>query len=272
MPQITVLMSVYNGLPYLQESINSILNQSFKDFEFIIIEDCSSDTSLEVLKSYAKKDRRIRLIKNTENKGLGANLKKGVELAKGDYIARMDDDDISLPHRLQTQLDFAQANPEIDIIGSFATDINEKGDDIGLRKMPTSHEDIIKYIWTCPIIHPTALIKKESLLKAGSYGDEKRRQDYALWFRCAKHSLKFANIPEPLLKYRFADEYFKKNNFPALITQAKIGWKGCIQVKASPVAYIGVAVPLIRSLFPKFIQRWLAKLQKHFDPRRKKTV
>ena len=265
-------MSVYNGLPYLKESIESILNQSFKDFEFLIIEDCSSDTSLELLEEYAKKDDRIKLIKNSQNEGLGINLQKGVELAKGEYIARMDDDDISLTHRLQTQYDFAQANPDIDIIGSFATDINESGNEIGTRKMPTSHEEIIKYIWTCPIIHPTSFMKKESLLKAGSYGDEKRRQDYALWFRCAKNGLKFANIPEPLLKYRFADEYFKKNNFPALITQVKIGWKGCLQVKASPIAYIGVAVPLIRSLFPKFIQRWLAKLQKHFDPRRKKTV
>jgi glycosyltransferase involved in cell wall biosynthesis len=272
MPKITILMSVYNGLPFLEDSIQSILNQSFKDFEFLIIDDCSSDTSLEVLETYIKKDERIRLIKNNKNQGLGYNLKKGVELAKGDYIARMDDDDISLPHRLQTQYDFATKNPDIDIIGSYATDIDENGNEKGLRKMPISNDDIIKYIWTCPIIHPTAFIKKEALIKAGSYGNEKRRQDYALWFRCAKAGLKFANIPEPLLKYRFEDSYYKKNNMRALLTQVKIGWKGCLQVKASPVAYIGVAVPLIRSIFPKFIQKWLSKVQKIFDPRRRKIV
>ena len=266
-PKITVLMSVYNGLPYLEDALDSILNQTLDDFEFLIIEDCSNDASLEKLETYAKKDSRINLIKNNNNKGLGANLKKGVKLAKGDYIARMDSDDIALPHRLQTQYDFAIANPDIDIMGSFATDINEQGDDIGIRKMPVSHEEIVKYIWTCPIIHPTAFMKKESLLKAGSYGSEKRRQDYALWFRCAKHGLKFANIPEPLLKYRFADEYFKKNNLPALITQVKIGWKGCTQVKAPPIAYIGVAVPLVKGILPKPIKRCMTRILKKVDPR-----
>lgn len=267
MPPITILLSVYNGLPYLEYAIDSILNQSFTDFEFLIIDDCSTDGSKKLLEEKAKQDKRIRIINNEERMGLGANLAKGVELAKGKWIARMDADDISLPHRLATQYDFALKNPDIDIIGSWATDIDERGEFLSIRKMPLEHDKIEKYIWSCPIIHPTVFFKKEAILKAGSYGNEKRRQDYALWFRCVKAGLKFANIGEPLLKYRFADEYFRKNNTPALLSQVKIGWSGCRLVGANATAYIGVAVPLIRSLFPKPMQRTLAKIQKKFDPR-----
>ncbi|MCE3232759.1 MAG: exopolysaccharide biosynthesis [Rickettsiaceae bacterium] len=260
-------MSVYNGLPYLEKAVNSILNQTFTDFEFLIIDDCSTDGSLEILEKFAAQDNRIFLHKNQTRQGLGANLRNGVNLAKGEWIARMDADDIALPHRLQTQIDFALANPEIDIIGSFATDISEHDEPIGQRKMPTEHSQITKYIWTCPIIHPTVFMRKSSLVKAGSYGNEKRRQDYALWFRCAKAGLHFANIPENLLQYRFADEYFRKNNFKALITQVKIGWKGCYLVGASPMSYIGVAVPLIKGILPRAANKIVTKILKKVDPR-----
>lgn len=265
--EITVLMSVYNGLPYLNDALDSIINQSFKNFEFLIIDDCSNDGSLEILKEYAAKYSQINLVVNKNRAGLGANLKKGVDMAQGQWIARMDADDIAMADRLSTQLDFAKNNPEIDIIGSYATDINEDGEELGLRKMPLNDEQIKKYIWTCPIIHPTAFLRKGALLRAGSYGTEKRRQDYALWFRCAASGLNFANIPQVLLKYRFADEYFRKNNFSALIDQIKIGWRGCILVKAPIIAYIGVTVPLLKALLPASISRFISNILKKFDPR-----
>ncbi len=265
--KVTVLMSVYNGIPHLQEAVDSILSQSFTNFEFMIIDDCSTDGSRELIEELSKKDNRIRVIVNSSRKGLGSNLKKGVKLAKTQWIARMDADDISMPDRLEKQYNFATENPDVDIIGSWAMDINENGTDIGLRKVPVMDEQIIKYIWSCPIIHPTAFMRRESLLMAGSYGDEKRRQDYALWFRCAKAGLGFANIPEPLLKYRFSDEYFRKNNLNALIDQVKIGWNGCRLVKASPIAYVGVAVPLIKGILPMKCGMAISAVLKKFDPR-----
>jgi glycosyltransferase involved in cell wall biosynthesis len=268
-PQISVLMSVYNGLPYLNEAVDSILSQTFTDFEFIIIDDCSSDGSREILEKYAENDQRIKLIKNENRLGLGANLKNGVQLAQGKWIARMDADDISIPIRLSKQIEYVTNHPEIDILGSYAMDIDASGKELGLRRCPQNHAEIIKYIWTCPIIHPTAFIKKESLLRAGSYGDEKRRQDYALWFRCAASGLQFANLPEPLLKYRFTGDYFAKNNLRALLTQVKIGWRGCRQVKAKPIAYIGVAIPLIKGMLPKSFGMVISGVLKKFDPRNK---
>lgn len=268
-PQISVLMSVYNGLPYLAEAVDSILAQSFTNFEFIIIDDCSNDDSGEMLEKYARKDGRIKLVKNTARLGLGANLKHGVEIAKGEWIARMDADDVAISTRLYKQYEYVMLHPEVDILGSFAADIDASGKQNGERRVPTGHKDIVKYIWTCPIIHPTAFMKKSSLLKAGSYGTEKRRQDYALWFRCAAAGLKFANLPEPLLKYRFTGDYFNRNNLPALLTQVKIGWKGCWQVKASPIAYLGVAVPLVKGILPKSCGMFISSLLKKFDPRNK---
>ncbi len=268
-PTISVLMSVYNGQPYLQEAIESILTQTYTDFEFIIIDDCSDDGSSGIIEEYAKKDSRIKLITNKTRLGLGSNLRHGVEISQGTWIARMDADDISMPQRFEKQLNYVMQNPEIDILGSFAFDINEHGDTIGMRRCPTAHEIIKKFIWTCPIIHPTAFMRKESLILAGSYGTEKRKQDYALWFRCVKAGLYFSNLPEPLIKYRFTKDYFKRNNFLAFMRQIKIGWIGCWQVRAEPIAYIGVTVPLTKALFPDSLHMAISIFLKKFDPRKK---
>lgn len=271
MPQVTVLMSVHNGLPDLKEAVDSILTQTFGDFEFLIFDDASNDGSHQMLADYAAQDSRIRLVTNEGCIGLGASLARGVTMAQGTWIARADADDICLPHRLQTQYDFVQAHPDVDIVSSWALEINEHGDVTGERRVPLEHDNIARYIWTCPIIHPAVFFKKEAILKAGSYGTERRRQDYALWFRALKAGLRFANIGEPLIKYRFADSYFNRNSTKALLQQVWIGWKGCWLVKASPVAYIGVTVPLVRSVLPDRIQRYVAALQKRFDPRNVET-
>jgi len=268
-PQVSVLMSVYNGFPYLSEAISSILQQTYSDFEFIIIDDCSVDGSLQLIEKYAASDARIKLIKNQSRLGLGASLRHGVEIAVGQWIARMDSDDISLPERIEKQMEYVVAHPQIDILGSYAIDIDEHGNENGQRRVPISHVQIAKYIWTCPIIHPTAFMRKSSLIKSGSYGTEKRRQDYALWFRCAASGLQFANLPQALLKYRFTGDYFRRNNLKALLIQVKIGWIGCFQVKAAPVAYIGVVVPLIKGILPRGFGMFISKILKKFDPRNK---
>ena len=262
-------MSVYNGQPYLCEAVDSILAQTYKDFEFIIIDDCSSDGSPGILENYAASDNRIILVKNQQRLGLGKNLRHGVSIAQGKWLARMDADDISLPHRLAKQLEYVTTYPDTDILGSYAIDVDGHGRELGIRQCPLTHENIVKYIWTCPVIHPTAFMKISALLSAGSYGTEKRRQDYALWFRCAANGLRFANLPTPLLKYRFTGNYFARNDLPALISQVRIGWKGCRQVKAAPLAYFGVAVPLVKGLLPKRMGMFISGVLKKFDPRYK---
>jgi glycosyltransferase involved in cell wall biosynthesis len=271
-PTLTVLMSVYNGLPYLEKAISSILEQSFIDFEFLIIDDGSTDGSREILKKWSHRDERIRLLLHSKNKGLGHSLAEGVEEARAPWIARMDDDDIAFPHRLERQVQYIEENPSIDILSGWAIDIDAHGEPIRLRQVPTSHEDIVRLIWTIPVIHPAVLFRRESIQRVGSYSSAlRRRQDYDLWFRCAAAGLRFANIPEPLIYYRFTDDYYSKNDLRTALDQVQIGWKGCRMVGAGPVAYVGVMAPLVRALLPKQLSKFLQHLLQKFDPRQEQA-
>jgi glycosyltransferase involved in cell wall biosynthesis len=124
-PKVSVVMSVYNGEKYLCEAIDSILNQTFENFEFLIVNDGSTDRTLEILQSY--RDPRIKVINNERNIGLTASLNKGLKIAKGEYVARMDADDVSFPHRLEQQKAFLDRNPRVAMVGSWAEVIDESG-------------------------------------------------------------------------------------------------------------------------------------------------
>lgn len=272
-PTVTVLMSVYNGRPYLEEAIESILGQTYTDFEFLIIDDASTDGSRDILETWSRRDDRVRLILHEENQGLGVALEEGVEQAKAPLVARMDADDVSMPTRLERQVEYFQSNPETDVLGTFAIDVDEQGNHIKPRRFPVSHEEIIRYIWTCPVLHPTVMMRAASIRKVGNYDSSlRKRQDYELWFRCAEQGLTFANIPEPLLKYRFTQDYYKRNDLSVVWDQAKIGWRGCQITNASPLAYLGVLVPLLRSLLPRPLNALVHRILEYVDPRRGKTA
>ncbi|WP_103030328.1 glycosyltransferase [Salinibacter altiplanensis] len=267
----TVLMSVYNGLPYLDQAIESILGQTFSEFEFLIIDDASGDGSREVLKDWAKRDRRIRLIFHDENRGLGYSLNEGVKEARGTWIARMDDDDISFPDRLERQVAYLDDHPNVDILSGWAIDCDADGKPLRLRQVPVSHGEIVRLIWTIPMIHPAVIFRREAVLEAGSYSKKlRRRQDYDLWFRCAAEGHRFDNLPEPLIYYRFTDNYYDKNDLSTAIEQVKIGWRGCRLVGAGPIAYIGVLAPLVRALLPRQLSKVLQYILQKFDPRSQK--
>ena len=140
-PNISIIMSVYNSERYLKEAIESILNQTYTDFEFIITDDSSTDSSLRILEKYKNNDERITLIRNSENVGLTVNLNRMMDLARGKYIARMDADDISLPKRIATQYYFMEKNTEIGVCGthckSFGIGVKEH-----IIKRPLLHEEI----------------------------------------------------------------------------------------------------------------------------------
>lgn len=204
MSKVSVVMSVYNGERYIKESIESVLNQSEKDFEFIIIDDGSTDKSLEIIKEYEERDDRIKLI-SRENKGLIYSLNEGIELSNSEYIARMDCDDISNPERLEEQLKYMKEN-NLAICGSFAESIDKDGNEIGDMVYPTGLNNIRRFaILHNPFIHPSVMFKKSIIQKVGSYKSFfKYIEDYELWTRIIfKHSVD--NIPKQLLRYRLHD-------------------------------------------------------------------
>lgn len=202
---ISVIMAVYNGMPYLEDAVESILNQSYKNFEFIIVNDASVDDTLKYLKSL--KDKRIKLIDNPKNLGLSASLNKALGVARGEYIARMDADDISLPDRLVIQLDYLKHNPRISLCGCWVDLIDKNGKVIGEKKYPTSDQDIKKALkWYQPIVHPTFMARNKLYRKLGGYRSEfEYAEDYDLLTRAMK-KYRMANIAKKLLLWRLADE------------------------------------------------------------------
>src|SRR3989344_7437597 len=212
-PLVTVLMPVYNGKKYLREAIKSILNQTFRDFEFLIINDGSTDKSAEIIKSF--NDARIRLERNETNLGLIKTLNKGLGLAKGKYIARMDCDDISLPKRLSIQVNFMEKHPEIDVCGSWVKVMGLKQEFV--NKYPQNHEEARAYLlFNTPFAHPSVIIRKEVMEKHKLKYDEnyKHAEDYELWSRIINYA-KVSNIPKVLLHYRMHDESVSKKNSSA---------------------------------------------------------
>ena len=199
-PLVSVVMSVYNGEKYLREAIDSILNQTFTDFEFIIINDGSTDGTLKIIKSY--KDPRIVLI-SRENKGLVASLNEGIKKAQGKYIARMDADDISLPTRLEKQTKYMEAHLECVMVGAGITFIDDKGKETGRSPLLLHHDDIkLEILVRCPVAHPVVFFRRITFKNTGGYRQSYfPAEDYDLWLRFMEQG-RLANLGEILLEYR----------------------------------------------------------------------
>ena len=203
-PKASVIMSAYNGEKYLKEAIESILNQTFKDFEFIIVNDGSTKETADILESYAKNDLRIKVIVNPENIGLTKSLNRAIQETNGTYIVRMDSDDISLPERLEKQIEFMNNNPEIGLLGTGYYEINHDGIILGKTVFPSTDKELkrllIKYN---PFCHTSVIIRRKILDQIGVYNELiKKAQDYDLWFRIASRS-RMANLSEPLVLRRY---------------------------------------------------------------------
>lgn len=202
-PVISVIMSVYNGEKYLTEAIESILNQTFSNFEFIIVDDGSTDSSLSIIQAYMEKDDRIVLI-SRDNKGLPYSLNEAISVSKANYIARMDADDISLPERLETQLAVMENNPDIGVCGAWAYFFREIPSRKKIMRHPEDHASlIIRLLFSVCFIHPVVMIRK-SVLNQLDYvynEDFRNSQDYELWSRIAEKT-RFYTVQKPLLFYR----------------------------------------------------------------------
>ena len=201
MPRVSVIMSVYNEERYVKSAIKSILNQSYSDFEFIIIDDGSTDGTNLIIDSFD--DSRIIKINNPRNLGLTISLNKAIQLANGELIARMDGDDISLKQRLKTQVQFLDSHPDIGLVGCSYSSI---GPDSEILKeyYPPTESAFLKWllIFDNPICHPTVMFRKLFWKQVGGYSEDKPySQDYDLWCRLTKYT-EFSNIPVILHKFR----------------------------------------------------------------------
>lgn len=258
--KISVIMSVYNGMPFLKEATESILKQTYKNFEYIIVDDASTDDTWRYLKSL--RDKRIKLVKNKKNLGLAASLNIAIQQTKGEFIARMDADDISLKNRLATQLKFLENNSDVSICGSWADLIDEKGKNVGEKRYPTNDQTIKKALmWYQPIIHPTWFCKLDVFNNLNGYDPKfDLAEDYQFLIR-ASREYKIANIPKKLLLLRL---HHSRRSQAEIHEMDKIDLK--VKIFALNNGYFDKFYTIIilkkflmTFLFPASIKLWLAK-------------
>ncbi|MEK9155708.1 MAG: glycosyltransferase [Patescibacteria group bacterium] len=201
-PKVSVITPAYNAGRYLNETIQSILGQSFKDFEYIIIDDRSTDNTWNIIKKYSRIDNRIVFVRNKENLGIAGNRNRGISLAKGKYIAWQDADDISLPDRVKKQYRFLEKHSSVGMCGGYIRFFNEKGV-IGVRKYAVNDSTVRSKIFLySPVAQPTAMIRTKCFKELGQYDLScPPAEDLDMAFRIGT-KYKFANIPEVLLEYR----------------------------------------------------------------------
>lgn len=202
-PEITIILSVHNSELYLAETLDSIFEQTFTNFELIIIDDCSTDNTREIIKEYTNNNKKCQVYHNSSNQGLTKNLNFGIRYARGRYIARMDADDICAKDRLYIQYSFLENNSDISVVGSWVQFIDKFGTITGFFQPPTT-DSLIKWelLFQNPLVHPSIMFRKEIIERFGNY-DEKCycSQDYELWIRLY-FQLKYAIIPKYLLQLR----------------------------------------------------------------------
>ncbi len=204
-PTVTVLMSVYNGMPYLPNSVLSVLKQTFTNLELLIIEDGSTDGSLNYLQTL--QDQRVRIEINQKNLGMAASLNKGILLARGKYIARLDADDICLPERIQTQVDFLELNQKIEVFGSYAQVISSTDEKLFIWKQALLPLEINwKIIFKNPFIHSSVMFRRDTVLRHSiKYHNLWGAEDYQFWSEILKHG-DGANHDQILIQYRRHDK------------------------------------------------------------------
>lgn len=219
-PLISVIMPVYNGEKYLREAIDSVLAQTYSNFELLLINDGSTDSSRDIILSY--NDARIRYIENERNLKLIATLNKGIDLAKGDFIARMDADDVCMPRRFEKQVQFMIAHPDIDVCGTWAYRIDGEGKKTGkIKNIDAPGSLRCLSFFSCPFIHPSVMAKA-SVLKDNHYSqDMVDAEDLELWHRLSLQGCKFSNIPHFLMKYRWHGDNISANKEEYMIATKK---------------------------------------------------
>lgn len=227
-PLVSVILPVFNAQDYLVSCLESIINQTYQNWELIAVDDASSDASFFALQEYSKRDGRIKVFWNSENKGVGFTFDRGVSKAKGDFIVRMDADDVSYPERIAKEVKFLQENPDVVAIGGQADLIDIYGQKIGKKTFPTDSDELYKMLfYAIPMQQSSIMINKSKLPDDFSWGDGwKVAQDLHMYFKLVKYG-KIANLEDHLIGYRIHPHGISQRNpketFRATLRARKLG-------------------------------------------------
>ena len=232
-PLVSIIMPVYNRASFLEVAIKSIINQSYQNWELIIIDDASTDSSQNIIKNFIRQEPRIKLLKNSTNQHIVYSRNKGLKKAQGKYIAFLDSDDRALPERLERQVNFMENNPKVGVCGSAVELINTTGKILKVRSYPEKDAEIrVAFFFFNPILQSTAIVRKECFDKLGFFDDQFRNaEDLNIWFRFGNQYL-LHNLPEVLGQYRLHDEN-------SLITDQKMMIRNVLKARKLAVKKYG---------------------------------
>lgn len=262
-------MSLYdNESPkFLTECLESLSNQTRPPNEVVIVFDGPINNNLVAVVDAFYVRLPVVKVQLAKNSGLAIALNEGLKHCSGNLIARMDTDDISAPIRLEKQECYI-INNMLDVVGTAALVIDFDGKVTGARVNPESHAEIMDKLWCNPFIHPSVMFVKSSIVNIGAYDSSlRRRQDYELWFRAAKYGLRFGNLQEELIQYRFDLHTLKKQSPKLAWQQGQIGFLGSMSCNLGLVRAISCFIPFIRSLFPIMAQAKFTQFMGLFDSR-----
>ncbi|MDD5936879.1 MAG: glycosyltransferase [Clostridiales bacterium] len=252
-PKLSVIMGVHNteDKVILDKAILSILNQTYSDFEFIICDDGSTDATCQYIKEYEKKDKRIVVISNPVNVGLAKTLNNCIDIARGQYIARMDADDISKINRFEEQIGFLECHSEYAFVGCCAELINENG--IWGKRTHPEQPGVKAFLWGSPFIHPSIVFRKEVLVQMGGYRvskETRRLEDLDLFMRLYKAGYRGYNLPSTFFQFREDDRSYARKKYRYRIDEAKIRFRFYREMKMLRVGIFFAMKPLVVGLIP----------------------
>lgn len=253
-------MGIYNCAPTLAEAVESICGQTYSDWELILCDDGSTDETLAIASELAKKDSRIRVIRNSRNLGLAQTLDRCASVAKGEYFGRMDGDDVSLPSRLAKLVDALDANPSAAVVSSWMISFDEHGDwgEVRTKPNPTKED----FVAGTPFCHAPCMMRREAFEKVGGYGDDPwiiRAEDYNLWFKFYAVGLRGINLQEPLYRVRDDQSAMTRRTLRARLNETVVRWRGFKSLGLPWLTRLKAIRPLLVWAIPSPIYRWLRR-------------
>lgn len=258
-------MPIYDGVsvPLFNEAAQSVLNQTFGDFEFLILLDgVKRDDLREAIEALAAKDKRVRLLHHHQNSGISRSLNTILRAAKGELIARMDGDDVCLPERFAKQVAYLDAHPDVHILGTWAHEIDPRGERIFFKKLPVDHDDIVRFmVKRDPFIHPTVMIRKRLFDELGDYSldpDDDYIEDTELWARALARGFRGHNLEEPLYLFRVSPEtYGHRRGLRRAVQEARLRFRFGRKMHLPPYLLAFPFATLSARLSPPPVMRWL---------------
>lgn len=272
---VSVVMPVYNACEFLSEAVKSILSQTYRNFEFIIVDDASEDSSWQIIQNLAREHKQIKIYRNPQNLGVSETVKKAISLTKGEFLARMDADDIALPERLEKQVNSLLNHKETVAVGGQCLLIDKNGDFIGEKTFPTSFSDIYKYIYKfVPLQQPTLMIARDRLPKQFKYYRDgmDTAEEVELLFKLFQHG-KVENLPDTVLMYRLHDKNTSLRDIRKTFLLTLLARMRGVLLYGYKPTLGGVAITLLQTALTLFLPRKLSlflykKLRKVGVPQR----